>query len=62
MLTYALGRGLEYYDRPVVRAVARGAAGDNYRFSSIVMRIVMSMPFQMTMNAPRASRTTSAAP
>jgi mono/diheme cytochrome c family protein len=47
MLTYALGRGLEYYDMPVVRAVARDAAAQNDRFSSIVLGIVRSAPFQM---------------
>ena len=45
MLTYALGRGLEYYDMPVVRQIARDAAGQNYRFSSIVLGIVRSTPF-----------------
>jgi hypothetical protein len=49
MLTYGLGRGLEYYDMPVVRATARDAAAQNYRFSSIVMGIVKSTPFQMKM-------------
>jgi hypothetical protein len=47
MLTYGLGRGLESYDMPVVRAIARDAAGQNYRFSSIVMGIVKSTPFQL---------------
>jgi hypothetical protein len=47
MLTYALGRGLEYYDMPVVRAIARDSAAQNYRFSSVVMGIVKSAPFQM---------------
>src|SRR5919201_1535548 len=47
LLTYALGRGLEYYDMPVVRAIARDAAADNYRFSSLVAGIVRSTPFQM---------------
>jgi hypothetical protein len=47
MLTYGLGRGLEYYDMPVVRSIARDAAGQNYRFSSIVLGIVRSTPFQM---------------
>jgi uncharacterized protein DUF1592/uncharacterized protein DUF1588/uncharacterized protein DUF1585/uncharacterized protein DUF1595/uncharacterized protein DUF1587 len=51
MLTYGLGRGLEYYDIPVVRSIARDAAGQNYRFSSIVMGIVRSAPFQMKMKA-----------
>jgi hypothetical protein len=47
LLTYALGRGLEYYDMPTVRAIARDAAADNYRFSSLVAGIVRSTPFQM---------------
>jgi hypothetical protein len=47
LLTYALGRGLEYYDMPAVRTIVRGAARDNYRFSSIVSGIVRSTPFQM---------------
>jgi hypothetical protein len=47
MLTYGLGRGLEYYDMPVVRSIARDAAGQNYRFSSIVLGIVKSTPFQL---------------
>jgi hypothetical protein len=47
LMTYALGRGLEHYDMPVVRAVTRQAAENDYRFSSIVMGIVASDPFQM---------------
>ena len=47
LMTYALGRGLEYYDMPVVRSIARDAARNDYRFSSIVMGIVKSTPFQM---------------
>ena len=47
MLTYALGRGLDYYDMPVVRSIVRDSAKDNFRFSSIVMGIVKSAPFQM---------------
>jgi hypothetical protein len=49
LLTYALGRGLEYYDMPVVRAVVKDAARSNYRFSSLVTGIVTSVPFQMKM-------------
>jgi hypothetical protein len=45
MLTYALGRGLEYCDMPVVRAITRDAAAQNDRFSSIVLGIVKSAPF-----------------
>ena len=47
LLTYALGRGVEHYDLPAVRAVARSAAQDDYRFSTLVMSIVESVPFQM---------------
>jgi cytochrome c553 len=47
MLTYALGRGLESYDEPAVRAIRRQAAREGYRFSSIVSAIVDSVPFQM---------------
>ena len=47
LLTYALGRGVEYYDAPAVRAILRDAAPQDYRFSSIVLGIVKSAPFQM---------------
>ncbi|MGA2878757.1 MAG: DUF1592 domain-containing protein [Bryobacteraceae bacterium] len=47
LLTYALGRGLEYYDAPTVRAIDRAAAADDYRWSSIILEIVKSAPFQM---------------
>jgi hypothetical protein len=47
MLTYMLGRGLEYYDAPTVRSIERAAAADNYRWSSLVSAIVKSAPFQM---------------
>src|SRR5207237_1106175 len=47
MLTYALGRGLEPSDMPVVRRIVRKAAQNDYRLSSIVMGIVESAPFQM---------------
>ncbi len=47
MLTYALGRGAEYYDMPVVRSIVRDVARGNYKFSSLVLGIVRSTPFQM---------------
>src|SRR5262245_14549048 len=47
LLTYSLGRGLQYQDMPVVRAIAREAARDNYKFSSLILGIVKSSPFQM---------------
>ena len=47
LLTYALGRGVEYYDMPVVRSIDREAARNDNRFSSLVLGIVKSTPFQM---------------
>jgi hypothetical protein len=47
LLTYALGRGLEAYDMPTVRSIDREAARSGDRFSSIVLGIVKSAPFQM---------------
>jgi len=49
LFTYGLGRGLTYRDMPVVRAIVQGAAAHEYRFSSIVLGIVQSRPFQMKM-------------
>jgi hypothetical protein len=46
MLTYALGRGLETYDRPAVKSITAGLAQNDYRFSSLVLGIVNSLPFQ----------------
>ena len=47
LLTYAVGRGLSYYDAPAVRAITRDAARSDYEFSTIVLGIVNSVPFQM---------------
>jgi Protein of unknown function (DUF1588)/Protein of unknown function (DUF1585) len=47
LMTYGLGRGVEYYDLPVIRSIVRDAGKNNYRFSSIVLGIVKSTPFQM---------------
>jgi mono/diheme cytochrome c family protein len=47
MLTYALGRGMERYDKPVVKQITRRVSASNYRFSSLVLEIVKSLPFQM---------------
>ena len=47
LLTYALGRGMKYDDMPTVRAIVRDAAPSSYRFSSIILGIVKSVPFQM---------------
>jgi hypothetical protein len=47
LLTYALGRGLDYQDMPVVRAISQEAARNDNRFSALVLAIVRSAPFQM---------------
>ena len=52
LLTYALGRGLTAPDMPAVRAIVRDAARDDYRFSSLVLGIVSSVPFQMRIKGP----------
>ena len=49
LLTYALGRGVEYYDMPAVRKITRGAASNDYSLSSLVVGVVTSTPFQMRM-------------
>jgi mono/diheme cytochrome c family protein len=55
LLTYALGRGLTASDMPAVRAIVRDARRDDYRFSSIVLGIIRSAPFQMRSSArPKA--------
>ena len=52
LLTYALGRTLEYYDAPAVRKIVREAASSDYRWSSIILGIVKSTPFQMRRSRP----------
>ena len=47
LTTYALGRGVEYYDMPAIRAIVRDAEASDYRWSALVMGIVKSLPFQM---------------
>jgi hypothetical protein len=47
LLTYALGRGLERYDRPTVKKIVANVAAHDYRFSSLVQEIAASLPFQM---------------
>jgi hypothetical protein len=47
LLTFALGRGVEYYDAPAVRKIVREAKAENYRFSSIIVGITESAPFTM---------------
>jgi hypothetical protein len=60
LMTYALGRPLDYYDMPAVRKIVRDAAQNNYRFSSVVTGIIRSVPFQMRMK-PAYTESESAA-
>jgi hypothetical protein len=55
LLMYAVGRGLDHHDMPAVRAVVRDAGRHNYQFSSIVLGIVHSVPFQMRKSEASAS-------
>ena len=61
LMMYALGRNVQYYDAPAVRAVVRAAAERNYEFSAIVEGIVASVPFQMRTGRPAAPAGTVAA-
>jgi mono/diheme cytochrome c family protein len=47
LLTYAMGRGAEYYDAPAIRKIVREAAAEDYRWSSLILGITKSVPFQM---------------
>ena len=55
MMIYATGRGMEGYDRPALRAIVRKAQANNYRFSTLILGIVNSLPFQMRQAEPRTS-------
>src|SRR5437867_4324294 len=50
MLTYAIGRGVEYYDANVVKGIRKALAGQDYRFSALVLEIIRSYPFQHRRN------------
>ena len=52
LLTYAVGRQVEYYDLPAIRKIVRQGAGGDQRWSSIIMGIVKSVPFQMRRSEP----------
>ena len=47
LLVYALGRGVEYYDQPAIRKIVREAASGDYKWSSVIVGITKSVPFQM---------------
>ncbi len=52
LMTYALGRGLEYYDSPSVRAIVRDAAQHDYKLSRLITGVVQSVPFEMRKSLP----------
>ncbi|MCP5116307.1 MAG: DUF1585 domain-containing protein, partial [bacterium] len=52
MLTYALDRGLERYDNPVLQSIREKLAGNDYRFNTLILEIVRGMPFQMRRGDP----------
>ena len=47
LLTYAIGRGIEYYDAPAIRTITRAASVDDYRLTTLILEIVKSVPFRM---------------
>jgi len=51
MMTYALGRGVEYYDMPAIRKVVHDSSANDFHFSSLVLGIVNSTPFEMKVKA-----------
>jgi len=61
LLTYALGRNVEHFDRPAIRKIIRDAAASNYRWSAIIEGIVNSVPFQMSLTRNVSHATTGLA-
>jgi hypothetical protein len=60
LLTYALGRGLAYYDAPAVRKIRNDAAVNNYRLSSLIEGVISSEAFQMRRaQSPAATKVAS---
>ena len=47
LLMFAIGRNVQYFDQPAIRAIVKKSAGDNYKFASLVQGVVKSVPFQM---------------
>jgi hypothetical protein len=60
LLTYALGRGVEYYDMPTIRKIVRDGGSQDYRFSSLIMGVVKSTPFEMKMKKVQPGNATVA--
>jgi hypothetical protein len=57
LLTYAIGRGLDYKDMPLVRSLSHAAAKDDYRFSSLIMGVVQSPAFTMNVKSAADMKT-----
>jgi len=57
LMTFGLGRGVEYYDMPVIREIVNASAEEDYRFSSLVLGIVNSAPFQSRVKQTLESET-----
>jgi len=55
LMIYALGRGTEYYDMPLIRSIVHEAEANNYRFSSLVLGVVKSDAFQMNQKLQSSS-------
>ena len=55
LMTYGVGRGVEYYDMPVIRSIVRDAEKNNYRFSSLLLGVIESAPFQMRIKTREGS-------
>jgi hypothetical protein len=62
LLTYAIGRAVDYYDMPAVRKIIRDAAPNNYKFSSVVTGIIRSAPFQMRMKVETSAESAAVVP
>jgi len=61
LLTYALGRGVQYFDMPAVRKIVRDARANDYRFSALVLGTVESVPFDMKIKTAGSARDISSA-
>ena len=55
LMTYALGRGVDYHDMPAVREIVRQAQREDLRFSALILGVVQSAPFRCRINAPRGA-------
>jgi hypothetical protein len=55
LLAYSLGRGLEYFDQPTVREIARAAEANDYKMASFIMGVINSAPFRMRQAATTAN-------